>query len=127
MVEFLSDEWIAALDAAAREVELPPEVTLVVQEVVLDDAGIEHAYALRIDAGAASVTAGRAEQADVTFTQDARTAAAIARGDLSAQAAFLAGRVRLGGDAQRLVERARELDALDGAFDGVRAATTWNL
>lgn len=125
MAEFLSDAWIGALDDAAGRVELAEELTLVVQQVVVDDAGGERAYVVRIAGGRASVEPGRADDADVVFTQDLPTAVAVARGEESAQAAFLAGRIRLGGDAQRLIERARELDALAGAFDEVRAATTW--
>jgi hypothetical protein len=61
----------------------------------------------------------------VTFTQDRTTAAAIATGRLSAQAAFIDGRLRVGGDLSALLDRAAELAALDDLFASARAATTW--
>ena len=63
--------------------------------------------------------------ADLTFTQDRATAAAIARGELSAQAAFLAGRIRVGGEPTAALGSARELTAVGDLFEAVRARTTW--
>ncbi len=80
---------------------------------------------MRIADGTVSVEAGRAEEPDVSFTQDRATAAAIARGELSAQAAFMAGRLRIGGDLREVMDRARELAALDDLFAKARATTTW--
>jgi putative sterol carrier protein len=99
-------------------------VRLVVQQVVLD-GDHEAAYALRIADGAVAVTPGRAVDADITFTQDRATAAAVARGELSAQAAFLAGRIRVGGEPTAAMAGARELAALGDLFAAVRAGTTW--
>jgi putative sterol carrier protein len=125
VAEFLSDAWLADLSTAAEQVSVDPELQLVIQQVVLVGRGREAAYALRIAEGAVRVEPGRAEDADVTFTQDRATAAAIARGELGAQVAFLAGRVRLGGDPHRLLDASRELAALTDLFADVRATTTW--
>ncbi len=125
MAEFLSDAWVAELDAAAHDVQLPAELSIVVQQVVLADRGEASEYTIRIDGGGASVTRGRVPDADVVFTQDRGTAEAIAKGELSAQAAFLAGRLRVGGDVRQLIDRARELQVLDDVFGRARAATTW--
>ena len=124
MAEFLSPEWVDELAAAAEGAEAPAGVQLVVQQVVVD-GDRESAYALRIGDGAIAVAPGRADDADLTFTQDRATAAALARGELSAQAAFLAGRIRVGGDPTRAMAGARELSAIGDLFDAVRAGTTW--
>lgn len=125
MAEFLSDAWLAELATAARQVTVAPEVRAVIQQVVLTGRGREVAFAVRIADGEVTVEPGRAADPDVSFTQDRATAEAIARGELSAQVAFLAGRVRLGGDPQRLVGAVRELSAVSDLFAEVRSATTW--
>ena len=125
MAEFLSDAWLASLEDAASEVRVPADLRLVIQQVVLQDRGHERAFTVRIADGTVSVEAGRAEEPDVSFTQDRATAAAIARGELSAQAAFMAGRLRIGGDLREVMDRARELAALDDLFAKARATTTW--
>jgi putative sterol carrier protein len=67
------------------------------------------------------VERGRASHPDLVFTQDRATAEAIHRGELSAQAAFMQGRLRLGGDLRAVVDRAGELTAVHDVFASVRA------
>ncbi len=124
MAVFLSTEWIAALDAAASGRRAPDGLRLVVQQVVRDGDD-EVAYAIRIADGSVRVTGGRAADADVTFTQDRPTAAAIATGELSAQAAFIDGRLRVGGDLSTLLEHTAALAALEDVFATARAGTAW--
>ena len=122
MVEPLTSAWVSALAAAAEQATAPAEITLVVQQVVVDaDGGDELAYAIRIGGGSITVTDGRADDADVTFTQDRPTAVAVALGELSAQSAFLAGRLRIGGDLRAVMAAARELAALHDVFASARA------
>jgi putative sterol carrier protein len=122
VVEPLTDAWVSALAAAAERATAPADVALVVQQVVVDpDGGGELAYAIRIADGAIAVTEGRVADPDVTFTQDRATAAAVARGELSAQSAFLAGRLRIGGDLRAVMTAARELAALHDVFASARA------
>ena len=122
MAGFLTDRWLDELGAAAREAELPPELRLVVQQVIPDGPdGVEVAYAVEVAGGTMSVRRGRVDHADVTFTQDLATARAIHRGELSAQAAFMEGRLRLGGDLRAVIERAGDLAAIDDVFATVRA------
>ncbi|HJR24693.1 MAG TPA: SCP2 sterol-binding domain-containing protein [Acidimicrobiales bacterium] len=125
MAEFLSEAWIAELDAVGRAAEVPGDLRVVVQQVVVDDDGSEVAYAVRIADGAVRVEPGRVPDADVRFTQPRDVAAAIARGELSAQTAFLAGDLRVGGDLAAVREGSRALAALSDVFGPARAATTW--
>ncbi len=125
MAEFLSVAWLSTLDAAAHGATVPGDLRLVVQQVVIDQAGEEVAYAVRVADGAVTVERGRVPDADVTFTQDRDTAVAIATGELSAQAAFIEGRLRVGGDLRALIDRARDLAVIDDVFGPARAATTW--
>jgi putative sterol carrier protein len=122
---FLSPEWLVELDAAGRSAQAPKDLRVVVQQVVLLDDGGEVAYSIRVGDGVVRVEAGRAGTADVTFTQPVAVARAIARGELSAQAAFLAGDLRVGGDLGTVLEGSRALAALADVFAPARAATTW--
>lgn len=125
MAEHLSPAWIAALDEAAGSAVVPDDVRIVVQQVVLADDGTEVAYAVRLADGQVRVEAGRADDADVTFTQDRSTAAAIARGELSAQTAFLAGDLRVGGDLTKVLDGARVLATVQDVFASARTGTAW--
>lgn len=130
-VKFLSDDWFAAL-AAAAEARTPPaddplaEVSVVIEQRVHDGPRwqivIDHgAMAVRVDPDADS-DAG----ADVRLTSDRATAAAIAAGDEAALDAFMVGRLMVGGDVHRLVEHRAALEALGDVFASVRAATDFD-
>lgn len=124
LAAFLTPAWINDLDAAARTLALPTDLRLVVQQVVRDDE-VEVAYVIEIADGHGRVRLGRVEHPDVSFTQDRPTAAAIAQGTLSAQAAFMDGRVQLGGDLRTVLNHVSDLAMIGDAFATVRAATTW--
>ncbi len=115
MVDFLSDDWIAALDEAARTVK--GDEDFVIQQVV-DDEPPTHWYIV-LSPGPVRIHPGEAETADVTFTQDRATAEAIARGELSAGAALTSGRLTVRGASARLTEQREVLARLDTALRGV--------
>jgi hypothetical protein len=130
VLAYLSDEWISAMDEALRAhpgVRAgTADVALVIEQAVTGGPAGDRAYRLRFDHGTAGVTPapqpGGAEP-DVRFTCDWDTAVAVATGKESAQAAFLAGRLRLGGDSRRLTAHAGLLAPLDDVFAAVRART----
>jgi putative sterol carrier protein len=121
---FLSDAWLAELDAAARSATPPSDLRLVVQQVVAGDHDHDTCYGIRIEDGRISVVPGRVDDADITLTQDRITAADIAQGALSAQVAFMAGRLRVGGDLSAVMDRAGALVALGDVFAEVRDSTS---
>lgn len=123
MVRFLSPEWIEALDAAAREAVVPAGVRLTIQQVVTD--GDEVRYHLVLDDGGLRVHPGEAAAADVTLLQTREVAAALSRGELNAQQALEAGRLKLRGDIGHLARQGKALTAMEDAFAAVRADTTY--
>ncbi|MGQ0833021.1 MAG: SCP2 sterol-binding domain-containing protein [Microthrixaceae bacterium] len=125
MPEFLSDAWIAGLGDAAAAQAVPADLRLTIQQVVDDGDGAPRSFVVRIAEGAVSVEPGTAPDVDVTFTQDRTTATAIARGELSAQAAFMAGALQVEGSLHRVIDHALELATLADLFAAMRASTTW--
>lgn len=100
------------------------ELSIRIQQVVGTGAD-QRCYVVRVDRGRVTLSAGRDPDAEVTVTEDATTAAALARGDLTPQAAFMTGAVRVGGDIPALLACYEALAGADDAFGGVRAATTY--
>jgi SCP-2 sterol transfer family len=128
VAEFLSDDWIAALDRAARAApglaSLAPETPLVIeQRVRLGDR--EVVYSLSFDATGARVVAGPASSPDVVLVTDAATAWALQRGAINGQEAAVTGHLKLRGDVERLRAAGEALRAVDDVFSEVRAATTY--
>ena len=124
MVRFLSEEWVAALDAAARDAAVPADVRLTVQQIVRDDSG-DVRYHLVVDDGRLRVHPGEAPGADVTLVQTPDVAAALSRGELNAQQALEAGLLKLRGDIGHLARHGKTLTAIEDVFAAVRADTTY--
>ncbi|MDQ2649748.1 MAG: SCP2 sterol-binding domain-containing protein [Actinomycetota bacterium] len=124
MVEFLSPEWFEALRRGAAGASVPPDLALVVQEVI-GEGPDEVAFAIRLGGGRVEIVEGRVDDADVSFRQDIDTARAIASGALAAQAAFMEGRLKVGGDLRALLANAAVLAGIDDVFRDARAAVAW--
>lgn len=135
MLDHLSEEWVEALDAAARDHDALAAATrgisLVVEQLVYDepvgdtsDQGSPiAAWHIVIDDGKVRFRPGRAEAPTIRFATDRATAASVERGEQSTQQAFMAGRLRVGGDTTVLVARHAALGGLDDVFATVRSAT----
>jgi len=89
-----SEDWVRALSARLDGVVVDPAVEVVVQHRLPDTGASWHVV---VAGGRAAVAAGEHPSPDVTFTEDAATASAVARGELAAQQAFLDGRLRVAG------------------------------
>jgi hypothetical protein len=126
MARFLSPEWIAALDAAAREAPVPAGVRLTIQQVVTDGGDDEEVtYHLVFDDGRLRVFPGEADAPDVTLVQTREVAAALSSGTLNAQQALEAGRLKLRGDIGHLAREGKALSGIEDMFAAVRADTTY--
>ena len=126
MLAFLSPAWIDALDAAASSAgpltRATAGMSVVIDQVVTDgDEPVR--YHVVVDDGTVHVRPGAAHSPTVSFRQDVATARAIASGSLSAQRAFMTGRLRVGGDLSVLLAHGDLLSQLDDVFADVRART----
>jgi hypothetical protein len=143
VAEFLSTEWLAALDAAARGAPqlaaCAPGAPFVLEQRVSvaghdddgggdsgDDVGEDEVvYQIVLAPGGARVVSGRAGEPDLVLLTDVATAGALARGERNAQSVLAEGRLRVRGDLRALTRRAEALRAIDDVFASVRAETTY--
>lgn len=126
-VAYLSDAWINAADDLLRAVRIDPPVAedgFSIQVVVTDGPSGERSYIVTFAGD--HMTAHRPaenEQATLRLTQRYETAVAIARGTLSAQAAFLDADIQLGGDVGTIIANAGLITQLGDALAPLRATT----
>lgn len=122
MVQYLSEEWLQEADTALRTSGLrTPDG----QRFVMEQQVGETVFHLVFDGDGASVRSGPAPDPSVAFRQSWDTAAAIARGELSAEEAVLNGHTVLEGDPMTLVTSHPVLAKADDVFSELRARTVW--
>jgi hypothetical protein len=122
---FLSAEWLGQLEEALGDLCVPGrEEGLSLQQVVRAPGG-ERAYAILIGPGGTRVRPGRLEHPDVVVSEDMDTARAVARGELSAQAALREGRIRIRGDVARFLALLGALAPADDRLRSLQAQTAF--
>ena len=125
MVQFLTDEWVAALDLEARTQVSPTAETFVVEYRVQLDPDGAFVYQIRFDADGIAATMGAPSTPTVVLSTDRVTAHGVANNTVSAQAAFMAGQLRLDGDTMALVRNYDAFARLDEIFATVREMTEY--
>ena len=127
-MEYLSDEWVGALDAALRAARLPPDSGAIEIEQVVTSVPSrgEVRYRVRIDPAGSSARRSSPDDAppDVAFHTDYPIAVAIATGATNAQRALAEGRLRLVGAVSSLAGVAGALGVLGDVTAELRARTT---
>jgi predicted lipid carrier protein YhbT len=125
MPAHLSPAWLAALDAAVTShaplAEATRGVQLVIEQVVTDDDSTVQ-WHVAFDDGSVRVVPGAAPEGAaplVRFTTDQVTARAVATGTMTAQAAFMEGRLRVGGDTTALLAHHDLLTEVGDVFASV--------
>jgi putative sterol carrier protein len=129
MPRYLSREWLdaaqRAIDASASLRDAASGAEFVVQHVVTGGSKGDVLYHVRVGQDGVRVCNGEAPDPTVVFTEDYSTAAAIGRGEISAQAAFMAGRIRVRGDLPRLVEQSGAFSEIEDALAELRSETSY--
>lgn len=117
-VEFMTDEWIEALDAAARGRATPDDDPLAALTFVLEQDVDGRAWRLVIDRGSLAVrwTTPDDAPADVRLTCTDEVARAIVTGERPALDAFMNGDLRVGGDVAALMANRPALETLGHLF-----------
>jgi putative sterol carrier protein len=118
-VKFLSAEWASAVTDALNSNEQFKQAagshTAKVQFVATTPEG-EVKYYFQLQDGKAEVSLGEIDGQEAVISQDYDTAAVIMKGELSATAAYMSGRIRINGDLMRLMQ-------LQGVIGTLPAAT----
>ncbi len=106
-IKFLSPDWATAVQEALNS---DPgfrgaigDAELGLQFHVTDTDEGDLAYYLRSAGGETQLALGELDGADVTLNQTYDTAAAIARGEMNAQAAFMTGKLKVSGNLAKLM------------------------
>ncbi|MFN8050432.1 MAG: hypothetical protein U0Q22_03260 [Acidimicrobiales bacterium] len=130
-VPYLSDEWVSAADDLLRGCVIDPPIEgepFSVETVVVGDGydGAAQGYVVEFAGATASARRRRdGEATTVRFTQDLATATAVATGTVSAQAAFLAADIQVGGDIAVLIANAGLVAQIGDLLGPLRARTTF--
>lgn len=123
MPEYLSPAWFDAADRALRAdaglATASRGIHLVLQQTV-DDPEPATTWHIRVDDGEVSLAVGEAADATVTFRCDRATAVDVQQGRTSAQAAFMAGHLRVGGDVGALLAHQELLAGLGDVLAPLR-------
>ena len=120
MAEFLSSEWISALNEAAvshsglKEISLTTEITLSYRITEGPSWG------LTVNKGKVSVYSGTDDAENVWFTTNRSTALKIANGTEDPLEAIIAGKLEIGGDPRVLVEQHDLFKGLGDVFASCR-------
>lgn len=106
-VKFLSSEWAQAVEDALNNhpgfKSAMGNADLGLQFNVSDTPDGDTAYYLKASGGSTTLTLGTIDDADVTIGQTYDTAAAIAKGDLNTQTAFMTGKLKVSGNLAKLM------------------------
>ena len=102
-VQFLTQDWIDALNGALSEHDAfqsaIANTDLGVQFVVSEAPGGDPIdYYLSISGGNATAALGSLEGADVTIKSNYDTAGAVSKGELNTQTAFMTGKIKVEGN-----------------------------
>ncbi|MEO5842525.1 MAG: SCP2 sterol-binding domain-containing protein [Acidimicrobiales bacterium] len=125
MVKFLTDEWVSALDHEASAHRSPIAESFVVEYRVQLETDASFVYQIRFDTEGVTVSTGAPATATVVLSTDRVTAHGVATNTMSAQAAFMAGQLRLDGDTMAMVRNHDAFTSLDEIFEAVRTITEY--
>jgi putative sterol carrier protein len=107
LATFLSEEHMTtgteALNADAGFQGAMTGVDLNLQFEVTDTPAGPIAYYISVGDGAATLALGTLEDADASVASDYETAAAIAKGELNVQMAFMTGKIKVGGNMAKVM------------------------
>ena len=125
MPAYLSPDWFTEADALLRASEALSAQSkgvefVLEQRIENGDGEREVIWHVRFSDGTVSMTPGAAHAPNVTFVSDAATAMGIYSGTLSAQAAFIAGDLRVEGSINALLEHAELFGGLEDVLGPLR-------
>lgn len=126
MAKFLSDEWISEMDTAARTQAVNIKRPVTIKEVINDGPDGSVAYVMTLDETVSLVKVDSlTHDSDVSIAQDYETAVALHRGELGIRDAFFAGRIKVAGNLNLLLDNTDVIAGLAPVFADVRSTTVY--
>ncbi len=125
MVRYLSPGWFERLRELGATAPTGRAGRVVLRHEVHDGPDGHVTYDVVIDTAAAAIDPVADGPADLVFVTDYPTAAAIASGTISTNAALADGRLRVRGDVTILASKGDQLPAGDLVPDQLRAETRY--
>jgi alkyl sulfatase BDS1-like metallo-beta-lactamase superfamily hydrolase len=127
VAQFLSEDHMVlgtdALNADSGFQSAMANVDLGLQFVVTDGPDGNVDYYLQVGDGSADLALGELDGADASVTSDYETSAAISKGEMNVQMAFMTGKIKVGGNMAKIMmnqgllnEFARVQSGLDIAY-----------
>ncbi len=113
-VKFLSPEWLSEVTTALENhqgfQDAARDMELAIQFNVLESPLGDNGYHLMITPQAITIALGVREDLDITISQNYETAAAIMKGDLNVQSAFITGKIKVSGNLAKLMVHRNGID-----------------
>jgi putative sterol carrier protein len=105
-VKYLSEEWADEFNTRAAAGNTAPYrgKKAVILNVVADAPDGEVRYAIKFDGENASIVLGDVPDPEVTMSQGYETGAAINRGEMDGQKAFMQGKVKISGKMVKMMQ-----------------------
>jgi putative sterol carrier protein len=105
-VKYLSEEWADEFNTRAAAGNTAPYrgKKAVILNVVADAPDGEVRYAIKFDGENASIVLGDVPDPEVTMSQGYETGAAINRGEMDGQKAFMQGKVKISGKMIKMMQ-----------------------
>ena len=107
MSKFLSEEWASDVSAALNSHDgfknAMGAADLGIQFTTEDAPDGDIDYYLKSSGGTSNLALGSIDDPDVTVTQSYDTAAAISKGELNTQTAFMTGKLKVSGNLAKLM------------------------
>ena len=125
MAKFLTAEWLndlAAALAAHEGFKSAISSAQISMQFEVPDApeGAEKVYTIAVEGGAANVSPGPGASPDITIVNSYETAAAMAKGDLNTQMAFMTGKIKVSGNMGKLMTNQAMLTQFANATAGMQ-------
>jgi putative sterol carrier protein len=120
-VKYLSQEWADEFTARAAAGNTAPYKgkTATLLNVVTGGPAGEVRYIIKFADGAASITMGDVENPEITMTQAYETSAAINKGELDGQRAFMQGKVKIGGKMVKMMSLRAALGEVSNVLSAI--------
>lgn len=122
-VKFLTEEWASSITSALNSSDdfkkAATGQAAKIQQVVSDAPEGEAKYYFKLEDGSAEVSLGEIADAEATITQNYETAAAVSKGELNAQNAFMQGKLKISGNMMKLMQLQGVINAMGKAVESV--------